>query len=82
VKSRGRGSSRHIDKESVEKTEKYQQNGMGWRGMEFMKQDMMAVECRRIGERLSENFHVARGPRWEVAKSWDQTLWSVRNIWV
>jgi hypothetical protein len=48
--------------------------------MEFMEQDMMAAECRRIGERLSENFNVARGPRWEVAKSWDQTLWSVCNM--
>jgi hypothetical protein len=63
VKSRGRGLSRHIDKESAEKMGQYQQNSMGWHGMEFMKQNMMAMECQRIRERLSENFNVARGSR-------------------
>jgi hypothetical protein len=82
VESRGRGSSRHIDKESVEKMGKYQWNGMEWCETEFMKWDVMATKCQRIGERLSENFNVTRGPRWEVAKSWDWTLWSVRNMWV
>jgi hypothetical protein len=62
VESRGRGLSRHIDKESAEKTGKYQWNGMEWCGMEFMKRDMMAAECRRIRKRLSENFNVAGGP--------------------
>jgi hypothetical protein len=36
---------------------------MGWHGIKFMKWDVMAAECWRIGERLSENFNVAGGPR-------------------